>query len=40
MNVATSCGIHLSPTEDKRLEVVSTLIAQERAQAIPTEVKL
>jgi hypothetical protein len=40
VNVATSCGIKLSTKDDDGLEVMNTMVAQERAQAVLTEARL
>jgi hypothetical protein len=40
VNVATSCGIKLSTKDDDGLEVMNTVVAQERAQAMLTEARL
>jgi hypothetical protein len=39
VNVATSCGIKLFPNEVSELEVISIVLAKERAQAMLAKVK-
>jgi hypothetical protein len=38
-NVASSCGIELGSSEDKELEVISNMLAKERAQALLAETR-
>jgi hypothetical protein len=39
VNVASSCGIDLGSNEEKELEVISTVLAKERAQPLLTETR-
>jgi hypothetical protein len=39
VNVATSCSINLGSNEENELEVISTMLAKERAQALLAETR-